>query len=539
MEENLTSDKKAPEKEPSVQDMTSVQDESAQESCLEEDNTVKQLTQAPVQIEDLTVEVEADILPAQAKTAKSRRMYRYVLVALLLSACFCGGIVLGGLQLVSLQASYPYIQLNTQGSYEKSSQLSQRVLELSYLLEKEALNMVDVDQLTPSLYETMLAGLEDDYAYYFSPEEFRTFQESTQGSFGGIGVVLSQKDDGAYVYKVYADTPADRAGLQPGDKIMSINGEYKELWTVDEVASRLRSPVNTEHTLSWISYDKQGNATEEKSVQLSTEEIEFPSVSYENLGEIGLISVKKFTDQTSDQTKNALEVLQQQGVRGIILDMRSNPGGPLVQAIKLSSQFLGKKKILSTELKDGQVEEEFASDDALVDLPLVVLIDENSASSTEIVSSALQDYQRALVVGELSYGKGTVQIVHNLSFGGGVKFTIAHYLSALGHKVDKQGVLPDLRASWKAGDQVIDLKHQNLAVKSLGDKSYAEASEERVQELMRHDNQLRCAWELMKEVLTKGTLELDSLDNPVGAQEELTRQARIEREASSAQQDDR
>lgn len=521
-----TEEKKAPQGEPFVQEAKTVQDECATDLLISEDDKDRR-------------KQNVDVQQKQCRPCKAWGRFKFAVICVALILCFVAGVLAGETKLLLFQAELPFIQINTHHAYEKSEELSERVFELSRLLEKEAVQDFDLDKLSQTVYEHMLEGLGDDYAYYFTPEQFKNFQEETQGSFGGIGVVLSQKKDGAYIYKVYANTPADRAGLQPGDKIVSVDGEHRDLWTVNELAARLRSAPQTAHTLAWISYDKDGKASKEKSAELTTEEIEYPSVSYENLGGIGLIAVRKFTDQTAEQTKAALEALQGEKVKGIILDMRSNPGGPLSQAIQLSSQFLGKQKIVMTELRGGVIQDEFSSDDAISNLPLVVVIDENSASSTEIVSSALQDYKRALIVGQLSYGKGTVQIVHKLSSGGGVKFTIAHYLSALGNKVDKQGVLPDVLVKFQESDKVSDLKHQSLAVKSLDDKEYPEQSAERLQEILEHDHQLARGYELMQEVLTAGTLELQTLDNPPGSQPELTREAREARDELKRQTQDR
>ena len=459
---------------------------------------------------------------------------KYMLLGLIaLIASFAIGMHWGSKNALTLQLGVPIVTgpEGPQLAQERSTTLAKRVMELTNLLDQESLSQSDEEKLTQGALQGILSALDDKYAEYFKPDEYARFQESNQGSFGGIGVVLAQTDKGARIVRVYAGGPAAALGMKPGDKIVAVGDKRKDSWSVEELASAIRLPLGTELTLSWMSLDEQSGKEVEKTATATIQSIRYPSLSYESLGDIGLIALSRFNDESEAQMKEAIEALEQQGAKALILDLRSNPGGPLMQALAVASQFLGKQDIVQVET-NGSIEVEKGTKDAITDLPLVVLIDENSASSAEILCSALQDYKRAVVVGQLSYGKGTVQIVRDLSFGGGVKYTIAHYLSAAGHTVDAQGVLPDKIVAMGSDDGVLELKHQNtMPFGEEGKESFEEASPERINQLKATDPQLAAALVLAQQLINKpSTTDLEGLDNPVGPQDELTQAARQERD---------
>lgn len=412
---------------------------------------------------------------------------------------------------VLLQLGFPVASENNSNENKDktahATELSNRVVEASQLLDKEALTPSSLESATAGAISGMLASTNDKYAQYYDARHFKMFQEENAGEFGGIGVVLADKDGKAYVAKVYENTPAANAGLTVGDYIVAINGERREPWSVEDVAQTIRGEAGKTFQLSWVSIDADGKVSEEKTANLTTEQIEYPVVHSKMLDDnIGLIQIDKFNSLSESEVAKAIRELTKEGAQGFVLDLRGNPGGLLDQAVAVSSHFIKRGGVVEVESKNGDRERRSVSGQQLTDKALVVLIDGDSASTTEIVSSAIQDHERGLLVGDLSFGKGTVQVIEQFSFGGGMKFTIAHYLTANGNQVDQLGVLPDLLVP-------MDKSLRNVEGKDI---------------------QLQKAQELaLKVIHNGGKLSVEGLSNAPGSQLELTKAARNERDKES------
>ncbi|MDO5044694.1 MAG: S41 family peptidase [Coriobacteriia bacterium] len=387
----------------------------------------------------------------------------------------------------------------------QSDALNERLNEVVSLLDKEALEKSNFEDATEGVISGLLLSTNDSYARYYTQEEYNAMQDENAGQFGGIGIVMSDKDGKAYVVKVYPDTPAERAGLKAGDYILAINGERRNPWTVEEVAQALHSEVGTSFEITWVSVEESSQISQEKTATLVTEKIEYPVVASRMLDEgLGLIQIDKFNSLTAQEVQEALDDLNNKGAQGFIVDLRGNPGGPLDAAVKTTSLFIESGAVV--DVRSGRGENDIRNVDGKVatNLPLVVLVDSDSASSAEIFTGAIQDHKRGLIVGDLTFGKGTVQIIEPLSFGGGIKFTIAHYFSPEGNPVDKLGILPDV---------IVEMN-----------KNFKNVEGE--------DTQLAAGVKALQAIIDKhGSLDIADLSNSPGAQEELTQEARKKREA--------
>ena len=290
----------------------------------------------------------------------------------------------------------------------------------------------------------MLGKLEDPYTRFMDPEEFRSMQIDTSGELTGVGIQISQDDETKEIVVVapIEDTPAFDAGIRPQDVILAIDGEPTEGMELNDAVSKIRGVEGSEVTLTI----RRG--TQELEVPLVRARIEIHPVRYDVQagpdGQVGYIRLNQFSANAAEEMSAAIEDLESQGVTGYILDLRSNPGGLLYSSIDIARMWLDTGTIVSTVNRQGVVDEETANDRALTDKPLVVLVDGGSASASEILSGALRDNERAVLVGTRTFGKGLVQSVRSLGDGSGVAITVAKYLTPNGTDINKHGIDPDI-----------------------------------------------------------------------------------------------
>jgi len=328
---------------------------------------------------------------------------------------------------------------------QESSTVSENVDEVYELMKERALVTPTETSATAGAVQGLLGSMGDSYATYFDTTHYKAFNEDSMGSFGGIGVVLGERDGTAYVTEVYKGTPAYRAGMLPGDVFLVIDGDRRESWQTSEVVKLVRGEVGTDVTVT-MQRPKKGakSGGAEKTFTITRDTIKYPNVKSEMIGKVGYIRLGQFNANAEDEIRKAIEGLTKKGATSLVFDLRSNPGGLLDEAVRVSSLFIEDGVIVRVDER-GKAEEELrATGRKMTDLPLVVLIDGDSASASEIAGGALQDYGRATLVGEKSYGKGSVQTVEEVSWGGGIKFTIAHYLTPKKRVIDGKGLTPDV-----------------------------------------------------------------------------------------------
>jgi carboxyl-terminal processing protease len=328
----------------------------------------------------------------------------------------------------------------------KSPAVGSAVDTVNELLQDQALVPPSETSATAGAIQGLLESGGDKYALYFDQEQYGFFSEESMGEFGGIGVVLGDKEGSAYVVEVFEGTPAEAAGIEPEDQFVEIDGVRREKWTTEEVVKRVRGKEGTDVELTMVRPGEEGEPGEEYTATVTRAMIELPNIESELKGEVGYIRLAQFNSKSSEDIRAAISELEKQGARSFVLDLRDNPGGLLSEAVDVTSLFVESGVVVQVEERDQEPVQSRASGDTATDAPLVVLINENSASASEIVAGALQDYDRATLVGQKSFGKGSVQTVEELpaSIGGAVKFTTAHYLTPKGRAIDGVGLTPDV-----------------------------------------------------------------------------------------------
>ncbi len=349
----------------------------------------------------------------------------------------------------------------------------QRYAELDELLqvaEAYYYQEPNVDAMIENAERGLLLGLEDPYTYYYSADEFTALWEEDEGAYAGIGIQLSGSIETylCTIMRVFEDSPAEKAGLHKGDILAQVNDLEVTTYTMQEAVDIMRGNVG--ETVKLIV--KRGN--ELLDFEISRAQVHVNWVSSCMLEEqIGYIALYEFSGDCSSAFHQQLDTLMQQGAKGLIIDLRDNPGGWVDDAVKLADIFLPECNVAYMEKRDGTREYYTASAGEL-EIPTVVLINENSASASEILSGALQDYQKATIVGVTSFGKGVVQYVLPVGTkGAGMQLTIAQYFTPHGNVVHKKGITPDvevempteaLNKTFELGDMTDPQLHKALEV---------------------------------------------------------------------------
>ena len=327
--------------------------------------------------------------------------------------------------------------LDSSGKFQKSNWINLRkeVLSKTYSDSNEAYDAI----------RDMLSNLDDSYTRFLEPKEFNQMRIDTSGELTGVGIqiVKDKESDDLIIISPIEDTPAFDAGIKARDKILSIDDISTEGMNIEEAVKLIRGQRGTKVKLEIL----RGSKSFFKI--LSREKIEIKSVSSKvnqtkNGLSIGYVRIKQFNANASKETRDAIKDLETKKVAGYVLDLRSNPGGLLESSIDISRHFINKGVIVSTVSKDGLKETKKGNGQALTKKPLVVLVNEGSASASEIVSGAIKDNKRGKLVGKKTFGKGLVQSMRTLVDGSGLTVTVAKYLTPNGTDINKSGIIPDI-----------------------------------------------------------------------------------------------
>jgi len=297
-----------------------------------------------------------------------------------------------------------------------------------------------------------LALLDDRHTIHVEPEPRQLEKDNLKGSFGGIGAYIRRTEDGQIAIEVMEDAPAMRAGLQDDDIIVKVDDtEIAPEMSEQDVVILIRGPIGEPVTLT-IS---RSESPEPFEVEVIREKIETPTVEWDVLdGDIGYVPIALFGERTSEELSQALKELKDSPIKGLVVDLRSNPGGLLNAAVDVAGQFIGRKVVLHERKRDGSEKTYTSSTRATVtDVPLVLLVDQNTASASEIVAGALQDVIDVPIVGETTFGKGSVQLVYDLSDGSSLHVTVAHWFTPEHHQIQGEGLSPDYEVTRDTGDQ--------------------------------------------------------------------------------------
>lgn len=322
----------------------------------------------------------------------------------------------------------------------------------------------------------MLKKLDDPYTRFMNPEEFKNMQVDTSGELTGVGLQLTQdeKTKKLVVISPIEDTPAFKAGIQSKDIITKIDGKSTEGMDTNQAVNLIRGPVNTEVTLTIVRNQK------ELEFKLKRAKIEIHpvrhSVQKSPIGEIGYIRLNQFSANAASEMRSSVQDLEKKKVTGYILDLRSNPGGLLYGSIEIARMWLKQGTIVSTVDRAGETDRQTANQKALTDKPLVILVDGGSASASEILSGALQDNKRAVLVGTKTFGKGLVQSVRGVGNGAGLAVTIAKYFTPSGRDINHLGIEPDFKVELTDA-QKENLRRDRDKIGTTADPQYAKALE--------------------------------------------------------------
>lgn len=317
--------------------------------------------------------------------------------------------------------------------------------DVMFLLQNYYVEDVEFETLIEGAIDGMLNKV-DRYSYFMSASEYEEMQQEYEGHYGGIGIVITMRDNKLTIVSPIKNTPGERAGLRAGDIITAIDGQDTAEMSQMKAVDMMRGEEGTDVTLTIDRGDE-----EPFDVEITREDIEVPYVETEmKTEEIGYISLAQFIENVGTKVETAVAELKEQGAQGIILDLRNNPGGLLDEAVDVSSVFLDEGVVVSVKQKDEterilKVNQKIKAD---TEIPLIVLINKGSASGSEIVAGAVKDYDRAKLIGSTTFGKGVVQSVVPLKDGSAVSLTTARYYTPDGNYIHEKGIVPDTKIEF-------------------------------------------------------------------------------------------
>lgn len=352
-----------------------------------------------------------------------------------------------------------YLHLNSKGQiYVQDTQtnddagigdkVESKLNTLDSLLDKFYFEDIDDDKAADNIYKAYLESFGDKYTVYYTPEEYKALEESTTGTFYGIGAVCSKQEDGTImIAEAYEDAPAYKAGVRTGDYITAVDGTSILDMDLSAAVAMIKGELGTTVTLDIT----RGDQT--LSIKVTRDEVKEKTVDYKMLdNNVGYLQITQFENVTTQQFKDALKDLNKQGMESLVIDIRNNPGGVLQTVVSMLDEILPKgSTIVYTEDKLGKKTEYKGKDSSELDIPVAVLVNGNSASASEIFAGAVQDYGVGKIIGTQTFGKGIVQTIKQLTDGSAIKFTIAKYFTPLGQDIHGHGVTPDI---------VVDLDEQ-------------------------------------------------------------------------------
>lgn len=309
------------------------------------------------------------------------------------------------------------------------------------LVENRYVDGIDETKLIDGAISGMVQSLDDPHSLYMDENMFEELREHTEGEFGGIGITMGFKDKKIFILSVLEGTPGEAAGLQADDEIVAVDGTPVTDYQPEEVALHIRGAAGTDVTLTIHRKGEEAN----RDITVTRAMIHVETAKGQMIPDtnLGYIRIASFSENTGKEFGAALDSLQQQGMKGLIIDLRQNGGGLITSCVEIANRVVPKGTVVSVVERDG-TKQEYDSDLESPICPIVVLIDGNSASASEILAGALQDTGAATLVGTKSYGKGSVQMVMPLFHDDGVKLTVAKYYTPSGRSIDGTGIEPDV-----------------------------------------------------------------------------------------------
>ncbi|HEY3375742.1 MAG TPA: S41 family peptidase [Candidatus Aquicultor sp.] len=378
-----------------------------------------------------------------------------ILAVLVVFSSFAGGMFLGK----SIEQRYAQDYASDIPSVDK-------VGEVLQIIDHAYVDPVSDRKLVNGAVQGMVDAIGDPFTHYLDATHFKAFNEETSGHFDGIGVVVSEgKTKELVVVKPIEGTPAARAGIKANDVIVKIGDKATRGMDQESAVKLIKGKAGTKVTLTIRREGEKKLLT----FTLVREQINVPNVTSKMLkNQVGYARIEQFNQRTGEDLKKEFDKLSGEGMKGFILDLRQNPGGIVDEAVNVGSQFIQSGPIVKIKSKTGQIDSRDATGGADTTTPVVVLVDKGSASASEIVSGALQDYKRAVIVGTTTFGKASVQTVIRLSDGSGILLTTDHYLTPAGRMIHKKGIKPDVIVKFKKTDKTdVQLEKAQQVVQDL------------------------------------------------------------------------
>ena len=347
------------------------------------------------------------------------------------------------------------------GMSKEAVEIKDKAEILSSYINRFYLNDIDYGKMGDIIYKAMVSGLDDKYAAYYTKDEYKDISEKTKGEFCGIGAYISQgkNDNSLKVAGIVKGGPAEKAGIKKGDIIVEVDGENIQGKDSSYAVSKMKGKKGTNVSISVM---RKGNK-KPITFNIKREVIHGNTVSYKMLdNNIGYISVSAFETVTKKQFKSAIDCLEKKNEKGLIIDLRDNGGGLLDTALDMLDQILPKKLVVYTKDKNGVAEEYYTKDDKEIKIPIVILVNGNSASASEVFCGALRDYGKAKLLGTKTFGKGIVQSSFAFRDGTGLKFTTSKYYTPKGINIHGTGFEPDIKV--KSNGKMTALKESGYKV---------------------------------------------------------------------------
>lgn len=355
---------------------------------------------------------------------------------------YAAGVLTGVLVVALAAGGVKFVQQRQYNGVLSDSSHVQKIEYLEKMIDQEYLGEVDNAEMAEGIYAGLVYGLGDVYSRYYTADEYAQETASTDGAYAGIGVSIQKnKNGGVQIAECYEGGPGADAGLQTGDVITAINDTDVTDMELSDVVSLIRE--NKDKTIVLTVFRENEEKSREISVDVT--DVELPSVFGEMLDKkTGYIQITQFTGVTPQQYKDMFTELKDKGMERLVIDLRDNPGGLLTSVCDILREILPEGLIVYTEDKYGNREEETCDGKHQLDMPLAVLVNENSASASEIFAGAVQDHGVGTIVGTTTYGKGVVQELRQLSDGSAVKLTVSNYYTPNGNSINKVGIKPDV-----------------------------------------------------------------------------------------------
>lgn len=355
---------------------------------------------------------------------------------------YAAGVLTGVLVVTLAAGGVKFVQQRQYNGVLSDSSHVQKIEYLEKMIDQEYLGEVDNAEMAEGIYAGLVYGLGDVYSRYYTADEYAQETASTDGAYAGIGVSIQKnKNGGVQIAECYEGGPGAEAGLQTGDVITAINDTDVTDMELSDVVSLIRE--NKDKTIVLTVFRENEEKSREISVDVT--DVELPSVFGEMLDKkTGYIQITQFTGVTPQQYKDMFAELKDKGMERLVIDLRDNPGGLLTSVCDILREILPGGLIVYTEDKYGNREEETCDGKHQLDMPLAVLVNENSASASEIFAGAVQDHEVGTIVGTTTYGKGVVQELRQLSDGSAVKLTVSNYYTPNGNSINKVGIKPDV-----------------------------------------------------------------------------------------------